>query len=272
MTGRPQGQEGDPDRWPPVSVIVPARNAQATLPATLDSILAQDYGGVIDVIVADGADTSATRDLLRVRFPSVRRVPNPEGTIPCGLNRALAVARHDIIARCDAHTTLPPNYLARAVRTLQRTGAANVGGQVHPVATTRFERAVALATQSPLGAGDARYRIGGGEGPVDTTFPGVFRRDRLDAAGGWDESLPANEDYALNWVLRAGGGIVWFDPALVVDYRPRGDVRALARQYFGYGRWKAAMLARHPRALRARQVAAPVLVAALAAAGALAIA
>ena len=148
MTGRPRGQEGNPDRWPPVSVIVPARNAQATLPATLDSILAQDYGGVIDVIVADGSDTAATRDLLRVRFPSVRQVPNPEGTIPCGLNRALAIARHDIIARCDAHATLPPDYLARAVRTLQRTGAANVGGRQNPVGTTRFERARTL-TNSP---------------------------------------------------------------------------------------------------------------------------
>ena len=68
--------------------------------------------------------------------------------------------------------------------------------------------------------------------------------------------MPANEDYALNRVLRARGGIVWFDPALVVDYRPRGDVRALALQYFRYGRWKAAMLARHPRSLRARQLAA----------------
>ena len=95
---------------------------------------------------------------------------------------------------------------------------------------------------------------------------------RWQRAGGWDESLPANEDYALNWVLRERGGIVWFDPALVVDYRPRGDVRALARQYFGYGRWKAAMLARHPRSLRARQLAAPLLLAALAGSGALAMA
>ena len=272
MTGPPRGQNGDPRRLPPVSVIVPARNAQETLPATLDSILAQDYDGIIEVIVADGSDGSATRDLLRARFASVRRVPNPEGTIPCGLNRALASAGHGFIARCDAHSTLPPDYLARAVRTLQRTGAANVGGRVNPVGTTRFERTVALATQSPLGAGDARYRIGGGAGPVDTVFPGVFRRDMLDAAGGWDESLPVNEDYALNWVLRERGGIVWFDPALVVDYRPRGDMRALARQYFRYGRWKAAMLACHPRSLRPRQLAAPLLVAALAASGALAIA
>ena len=269
MTGRPEGREGDPGRLPPVSVIVPARNAQATLPATLDSILAQDYGWVFEVIVADGSDTAATQELLRARFPNVRRVPNPKGTIPCGLNRALAAARHDVIARCDAHSMLPPDYLTRAVRTLLRTGAANVGGRQNPVGTTCFGRAVALATRSPLGVGDARYRIGGAAGPVDTAFPGVFRRDALDAAGGWDESLAANEDYALNWVLREQGGIVWFDPAVVVDYRPRGDVRALARQYFGYGRWKAAMLARHPRSLRARQLAAPLLVAALAASGVL---
>ena len=270
MTGCPEGQAAGSRRLPPVSVIVPARDAHATLPATLESILAQDYGGAVEVVVADGSGTGATRALLDRRFPSVRRVANPDRTIPAGLNRALAAARHGVIARCDAHSTLPPDYLARAVRTLLRTGAANVGGRQNPVGTAFFERAVALAMRSPLGAGDARYRIGGAEGPVDTVFPGVFRREALEAAGGWDETLPANEDYALNWRLRERGATVWFDPALAADYRPRGDVRSLARQYFRYGRWKAAMLARHPRSLRARQLAPPLLVAGLAASGALA--
>ena len=38
-----------------------------------------------------------------------------------------------------------------------------------------------------LGAGDARYRLGGVEGPVDTVFLGVFRREALEAVGGFDE-------------------------------------------------------------------------------------
>ena len=270
MTGRAAGEEAAAGRLPPVSVIVPARDARATLPATLESILAQDYGGEIEVVVADGSGTGATRELLSGRFPAVRRVANPDRTIAAGLNRALATARHRVIARCDAHSTLPPGYLARAVHTLLRTGAANVGGRVNPVGTTVFERAVGLATRSRLGAGDARYRIGGPEGPTDTVFPGVFRRDALEAAGGWDETLAANEDFALNWRLRERGGTVWFDPVLAADYRPRGNVRALGRQYFRYGWWKAAMLARNPRSLRARQVAAPLLVAALAGSGALA--
>ena len=136
--------------------------------------------------------------------------------------------------------------------------------------STFFERAVALATAKPIGAGGARYRIGGPEGPVDTVFPGVFRRAALEAAGGFDETLRRNEDYELNWRLRCRGETVWFDPALTVQYRPRGSFRALARQYFEYGRWKRAMLARHPRALRPRQLLPPLVLGALAGSAALA--
>lgn len=265
MTGG-AGGAGRPSRpAPAVSVIVPARDAEATLPGALDAILAQDYAGHVEVIVADGSAGPATRALLAARYPGVRRVANPARTTAPGLNRALAAARHRVIARCDAHAALPPSYLTRAVRTLERTGAANVGGRVNPVGATAFERAVARVTSSPLGAGDARYRIGGPEGPVDTVFPGLFRREALKDVGGWDETLLRNEDYELNWRLRDRGGTVWFDPALAVHYRPRATWAALARQYFGYGSAKAAVLARHPRSVRARQLAAPCLVAALAA-------
>ena len=257
---RPQDRRA---QHPRVSVIVPALDAEATLPATLRSILAQDCPGGLEVIVADGSASAATRDLIRARFPAVRRIANPARGISAGLNLALAAARGSVIARCDAHSTLPPGYLARAVATLERTGAANVGGCQHPVGATAFERAVALATGHALGSGAARYRVGGSEGPVDTVFLGVFRREALEAAGGWDETLERNEDYELNWRLRRRGGTVWFDPALAADYRPRGTLRTLARQYFDYGRWKTVVLARHPRAWRARQFAAPLLAASL---------
>ena len=69
---------------PAVSVILPARNAEATLPATLDSILSQDYPGGIEVIVADGSETAATADLLRARYPQVLRVDNPDRGISAG--------------------------------------------------------------------------------------------------------------------------------------------------------------------------------------------
>ena len=247
-------------RLPPVSVVVPVRNPAASLPATLRAVLAQRYAGTVEVVVADGSDGSATAAMIARRFPQVRVVRNPLQTTPAGLNRALAATTHGIVARCDAQAIWPPDYLAVAVATLERTGAANVGGRQRPVGQTRFERAVALATTSFLGTGGPRYRMDGPEGPADTVYLGVFRRDALEAAGGFDEAFIRNQDYELNWRLRARGETVWFTPALVSDYRPRGTVRSLARQYFEYGWWKRAMLRRHPESLRARQGALPALV------------
>ena len=244
---------------PSVSVLIPVRNAEATIGAALDSVLSQDYKGSVEVIVADGSDTPATSDLVRRRYPTVTLVPNPEQIITLGILAAHGAATGEIIVRCDAHTVLPPGYLRRAVSTLQRTGAANVGGRQQPVGVTFFGRAVAMAMTTPLGAGGARYRLGGAEGPVDTVFLGAFRRDALEAAGGVDPALGGAEDYELNWRLRARGETVWFDPGLVVAYRPRGTLRTLAWQYFNYGRWKRVVARRHPASLLPRHLASPLL-------------
>ena len=263
-------QPAAPTAAPSVSVIVPARDAEATLGLALDRVLAQEYDGDIEVIVADGSDTPQTAEVVRQR-PTVRLVPNPYKTIGFGINLAIREAKGDFLLRCDAHSFLPPGYVRRAVETLQRTGAANVGGRQVPVGTTAFERAVAIAMSAAIGAGDARYRLGGKEGPVDTVYLGAFRRDALDAIGGFDSHFFHNQDYEVNWRLRQSGEAVWFDPALSVEYRPRATLRKLVRQYFNYGRWKAAVLLRHPKSLRSRHLAPPALLVALIGAALLAI-
>ena len=251
---------------PPVSIIVAARDETAMLPGALASSLAQDYPGEIEVVVADGSTGPGTAAAVRARFPRVRIVTNPARSTPAGLNRAIAAASHDILVRCDARSRLPPSYVRTAVRTLERTGAAVVGGMQRPaVATTALTRAVGTAMTTPLGAGDARYRIGGPEGPADTVWLGVYRRDALEAAGGFDETLLRNQDYELNWRIRAGGGTVWFTPALLAEYHPRGSFGALARQYYDWGRWKYVVLRRHPASLRPRHLAPPLLTLVLAA-------
>jgi hypothetical protein len=118
---------------------------------------------------------------------------------------------------------------------------------------------------SPFGAGDARYRIGGEEGPVETVYLGVFRREALERLGGYDESFKRNQDYELNHRLIEIGEQVWFDPQLQVTYTPRGSLGDLARQYYRYGRAKRQFNRRYPGGLRLRQTAPPLLVAALAA-------
>ena len=249
---------------PSVSVIMPARNAEGTIAEALESVRAQDYPGRVEVVVADGSDTPAMMKLLQQRYPWVRVVPNPCRVIAPGVNAALEVATGEVVARCDAHTILPPDYLRLAVETLEETRAANVGGRQRPFGTTFFERAVSCALDTLLGTGRARFRVGGPEGPDNTVYLGVFWRKTLDSAGGYDSSLDGAEDYELNCRLRKNGGVVWFDPKLMVDYRARDTWWSLARQYFGYGRWKRVVLWRHPQAALPRHFAAPLLVLGLA--------
>jgi glycosyltransferase involved in cell wall biosynthesis len=240
---------------------MPARDDEAHLGAAVASVLDQIVDADVELVIAVGpsADgTQAEAERLADAHPCVSVVPNPTGGTAAGLNRAIAAARGSIIARVDAHCVLPAGYLARAVETLERTGAANVGGVQRAVGSGTIGRAVAAAMTSRVGVGDARFHYGGAEGPADTAYLGVFDATVLRSVGCFDESLVRNQDYELNWRLRDAGHLVWFDPELVVRYHPREALGRLARQYFDYGRWKREMLRRNPRALRLRQLVAPL--------------
>ena len=164
------------------------------------------------------------------------------------------------MATLVAQARLPETYVSTALALLETTGADVVGGVQAAVGTTPTERAIAIAQSTPLGVGDAKYRTAGGAGEVDTVYLGVFRREALDRIGGFDETLQINEDYDAYWRIRQTGGRIWFDPSLRVEYRPRSSLRGLWKQYYRYGTWKREMLRRHPKALRWRQLAAPLLV------------
>ena len=249
-----------------VSVVIPARNAAATIGATLESVLAQDHPGIREVIVADGSDDRCMSDNIRERFPQVRVVVNTGRNIPAGLNRAIAAASGDVIVRCDAHTILPADYVSRAVAALERLaarGVASVGGRAVPESNRLFGRAVALTVASPVASGRSRYKVGGAAGPSDVVYLGVYRRETWERLGGYNEDLWANEDYEFHWRMRQAGGVVWFDPELQSTYRPRETPTALAAQYFNYGRWKSTMLLGNPRSLRPRQLFPPLSLAGL---------
>jgi glycosyltransferase involved in cell wall biosynthesis len=244
-----------------VSVVVPVRDEERHLRAAVEAILAQEYPGPFEVCLAVAPSRDRTEQVaaeLAAAHPEVRLVPNPSGRTPAGLNAAIRATTGEVVVRVDGHAALSPGYVRRAVETLRRTGAVNVGGVQRAEGTTPFEEAVALALRSPFGMGGARFHTGGAEGPVDTVYLGVFRRDALERAGLYDEDLIRNQDYELNIRLRQAGGVVWFDPELWVTYRPRSTWRALARQYFEYGAWKRRVLRMHPGSLRLRQVAPPL--------------
>jgi glycosyltransferase involved in cell wall biosynthesis len=250
-----------PDAWPGVSAVLTVLNEEKHLRAAIASVLDQDYPGPIEVVIALGPSrdkTDAVAAEIAAADDRVRCVPNPTGRTPEGLNKALADSHHPIVARVDGHAELPSDYLRVAVEALERTGAVNIGGLMWAEGRTDFERAVARAMTSRFGVGNAPFHVGGEEGPADTVYLGVFRRDALEAVGGYDEAFTRAQDWEMNYRLRRNGGLIWFTPALRVSYRPRGSVSALAHQYFNYGRWRGEVMRQHPDTVNLRYLAPPL--------------
>ena len=251
------------EQLPRVSVIMPVINEERHLADAVEGILGQDYSGDLEVVIAVGPSRDRTRaiaDHLAEVHPNVVVVANPTGRTPAGLNAAIAHASGEVIIRVDGHAMIPRDYASTAVSAIAATGADNVGGIMAAVGSTDFECAVARAMTSKFGVGGASFHVGGEPGPALTVYLGCFRREALARVGGYDDTMERAQDWEMNLRIRQTGGIVWFTPDLQVTYRPRPTVRALAKQYHDYGRWRREVARRHPDTISLRYLAAPVAV------------
>jgi GT2 family glycosyltransferase len=179
---------------------------------------------------------------------------NPAGWVSQGLNACIREARGELIVRLDCHARYPDDYLRRCAEVSRQTGAWNVGGRLVPTGTTRMERAVACAMDSPFGGIGWTRSSGGGQVETDTVTFGAFRREVFARVGPFDEALVRNQDDEFNLRLRAAGGRIVLDPAITVMYRPRGSLRGVWRQYFEYGLWKVPVMLKHRRIATVRGV------------------
>ena len=257
------------DEAPEVSVIVPARNEVSTIDRCLDSILSQ-RGCRMEVVVVDNGSSDGTTELLHARAaadPRVVVLSNPEPSIPASLNMALAAARGQWLVRVDAHSSIPPGYVSRAVSRLAEGRWTGVGGRKTAVAQSPTGKAVATVLNSRLAVGGSMYHYGTTESVVDHIPFGAYRTETVRRLGGWDEDVLNNEDFEFDQRLRALAPLL-FDPELEIQWNSRETVPQLFRQYRRYGRGKPGVVARHPGSTRLRHLGPPALVAWLAAAAA----
>jgi len=248
-------------KFPGVSVVLPILNEERFLEHAIEAILEQKYPGDLEVILALGPSRDRTNEIaqgLRQKDSRVVLVDSPTGRTAAGLNLAIKEAKFEIICRIDGHAEISETYIQDAVEIMEETGAVNVGGIMAAVGKSAFESAVATAMRSPLGVGGARFHIGGKAGPADTVYLGVFKKRALLEVGLYDERFTRAQDWELNYRLRQSGGIIWFDPRLVVTYRPRPTLQALAKQYFEYGRWRHAVVRTHKGTANYRYIAPPL--------------
>ncbi|GAA2900898.1 succinoglycan biosynthesis glycosyltransferase ExoA [Microbacterium esteraromaticum] len=246
-----------------VSFVMPVLNERAYLEHAVRSVLEQDVDGPTELVLALGPSSDGTTELARRLAAEDERillVDNPAAHIPVGLNAAIRASTHATIIRVDAHSELSPGYARRALETLQRTGAANVGGVMRADGRTPFQRAVARLYNSPVGLGGGAYHGSDHEGEAESAYLGVMRREVIEQVGLFDETIRRGEDWELNLRIRQAGHLVWFDPALSVTYWPRESWVRLARQFRATGAWRGELVRRFGRRNGLRYFAPPALV------------
>jgi glycosyltransferase involved in cell wall biosynthesis len=246
---------------PGVSVILPILNEERDLNECISAILQQKYDGKFEVILALGPSTDNTNQIAKSLAQSdsrIKLVDNPTGKTAAALNLAIAAASFEIICRIDGHAEISDTYIKTAVEIMNQTGAVNVGGLMNAAATSGFQSVVARAMRSRIGVGASKFHTGGEAGAADTVYLGTFKKSVILQAGGFDEKYIRAQDWELNHRLRLNGGVIWFDPRLVVTYRPRDTFGKLAKQYFEYGRWRRAVSRKHQGTVNYRYLAPPI--------------
>lgn len=239
-----------------VSVLVPVLNEQEHLQASVAAMLAQDLDGTFELLFVDGRSDDRTVAMLTAMQesdPRIRVLDNPHRTTAHALNIGLRAARGRYVARMDAHTEYPTGYLRHGMARLTRGDVDWVTGPQIPCGRGRWSRLVAVALSGGLGRGASdKWQADDADAPTrewnltTSVFTGVWRRDTLDALGGWDPEWPVNQDSEMAARVLARGGRIVCRSDMGAHYVPRNSPARLGRQYWRYGRYRARTFLRHP--------------------------
>ncbi len=246
-----------------VTVIVCTRNRPEGLLRCLRASQNLRYPNleflIIDNAPADDSTMELVLELAR-DDARVRYVREPRPGLSVARNRGLREARGEFIAYTDDDVRVDPLWVDAMMRGFRRR--ADVGCVTGLVASSSLERSAEQYFDARVGwSSSCEHRLfdarpSGADSRLHPYAPGVFgtganvafRRDAIQAIGGFDESLGAGsptcggEDLdAFVRVLRSGRALT-YEPAALVWHDHRVDEEDLQKQMYCYGKGLSAYL------------------------------
>lgn len=214
-----------------LSVVIPARNEEQTLPRQLDALLAQEWDKDWEVVVVDNGSTDGTAEVVTRLAQSDSRLRLISAVTPGACharNAGIAATSAPLLAFCDADDVVEPGWIAAIAAALAE----------HELVTGAQE----LRALNPRWLVQSRG-LGATQGL--TTFYGVLpypsgnnfgvRRSLIDLIGGLRQEYFGAEDLELGVRAWQSGVVTKFVPEAVVNYAYRRSAAELWRQGFSYG-------------------------------------
>ena len=228
-------------RYPRVSVVVCAYNAERTMAACLASLEKLNYPDYEVVVVNDGS-TDRTLEISE-RFAYCRIISQPNKGLSVARNVGADAATGEIVAYTDSDCVADPDWLTYLVAKMETAQLMACGGpNFPPPEDSLVPAAVAVSPGGPthvLLSDDVAEHIAG--------CNMAFRRDVLLRMGGFDPVYrAAGDDVDICWRFQDAGYTIGFSPAAVVWHFRRNTVKAYIGQQRGYGKAEALVYSKHP--------------------------
>jgi len=225
----------------------------------LDSILNQNINAnIYEIIIADGMSYDGTRRIIRNYQNcnnNIKIIDNTDKIVSIGFNKALTIAKGDVIIRVDGHTKLDTDFINNCLNALYKMQVDCVGGVTKHIGRRIIGSSINIAQSSSFGSGGASFRKNITKGEfVNTVAFGAYKRSVFLDIGGYDEELKRNQDDEFNFRLIQNGGKIWLDPFIKSSYYTRSSFLKLFKQYFQYGYYKVRVFQKRGGIASIRQI------------------
>ena len=240
-----------------VVTTIPSLNEERSIERSVRSLIAQDLSASWHIIhVVDGGSTDRTLDIVKGLQhevekrggPTIRIINNYERFSPQARNLSLRACPGDteFIFEMSSHAWVPPDHLSRRIKDLRDIEASedirvgSVGCRIIdadddvPLIGRWIEQALA----NPLGAGGGQFARFSGRHPSMVPPFSLYRKEALDAVGGWDPFYRTTQDSDLNLRLNRAGWPTWRSDVSYVHQVKRRNIGAWIKFGHRYGFWR----------------------------------
>ncbi|MBT9314744.1 glycosyltransferase family 2 protein [Leptothoe spongobia] len=198
---------------PDVSVIIPTYNRITMLEEALASLHAQEYDGMVEIIVIDDNSQDGTSQIIREKYTDIHLITLSEnGGASAARNQGIAVAKGEFIAFLDSDDLWEPDHLRSQIALLKSKNITDT--QTHfgvsdifiweTIKDIRYQKS---QKPKPQYSSTLHHLLSGGSF-VSTPSAVIFPKHILDEIGIFDNNLRLAEDTDL------------YTRAILKDFKP----------------------------------------------------
>jgi len=237
---------------PAVSVVVPARDEQATVDRCVRALLALDYPReLVELVVVDDGSRDRTAEILAAYGDALTVVRQGRRGRAAARNAGVRASRNEIVAFTDADCTVEPRWLAGLVAPLADATVGIAGGRM------RAQTDAGPANRYRERVHDTRAAILYWRPPYVISSNWASPRDVLEEAGLFDETLVRGSDVDLSWRIAALGYRLVYCPDAVVRFADGAGAAGLVLEGWKHGYYAVPIRRRHAAHIAAARETPP---------------